>query len=151
VQIFIYLPLTINADLTITVERLLKLIEIVGDEDIGNWLDLPKSRVDELKTNYDNLFQRREAYLDLYATYHPCPSWKHVAESLRSIRLFHQADEVESTYVQGTCIKIINTRSELASLAHSYTPRTASVSHSVDDLYPSHMRTWSTCTSWLIM
>jgi hypothetical protein len=80
----------------------LEFIEIVGDEDIGNWLNLPESKVDEIKTNYDSRFRRREAYLDLYVTHHPCPSWKHVARSLRSIRLFRQADEVESTYVQGT-------------------------------------------------
>ena len=101
---FIHLRLAINADLTITVEKLLELIEILGDKDVGNWLDLPKSKVDEIETNYDSLFRRREAYLDLYATQHPCPSWKHVAESLHSIGLLCQADEVESTYVQGTCI-----------------------------------------------
>ena len=101
---FIHLQLAINADLTITVEKLLELIEIMDDEDIGNWLNLPESKVDELKTNYDSPFRRREAYLDLYATHHPCPSWKHVASSLRSILLFRQADEVESTYVQGTCM-----------------------------------------------
>jgi hypothetical protein len=95
-------------DLTITVEKLLEFTEIVGDEDIGNWLDLPESKVDEIKTNYDSRFRRREAYLDLYATYHPCPSWKHIARSLRSIRLFRQADEIESTYVQGTCVNIHN-------------------------------------------
>ena len=71
-QIFIRLRLAINADLTITVEKLLELIEIMDDKDIGNWLALPKSKVDEI--NYNSSFQRREAYLDLYATQHPCPS-----------------------------------------------------------------------------
>ena len=74
---------------------------MVGDEDIGNWLDLPQSKVDEIKINYDSPLQRREAYLDLYATYHPYPSWKGIAMSLRKIGLFHQADKVESTYLQG--------------------------------------------------
>ena len=73
----------------------------MGDIDVGNWLELPESKVDKIKTIYDSPFQRREAYLDLYATHHPCPSWKHVARSLRKIRLFRQADEVENTYVQG--------------------------------------------------
>ena len=87
-------------------ENLFELLETIGDENIGNWLDLPQSEVDEIETNYNSPFQRREAYLDLYATHHPCPSWKQVAKSLRSIGLFRQADEVESTFVQGTCITI---------------------------------------------
>ena len=106
--IIIHLRLAINADLTITVEKLLELIEIVDDEDIGNWLELPESKVNEIKISYESPFRRREAYLDLYATHHPCPSWKHVARSLRSIGLFRQADEVKSTYVQGTCINMHN-------------------------------------------
>ena len=81
---------------------MLELIEILGDIEVGNWLELPESKVDEIKTNYNSPFRRREAYLDLYATHHPCPNWKHVARSLRKIRLFRQADEVESTYIQGT-------------------------------------------------
>ena len=98
------MQLAINADLTITVEKLLELTEIWGDKDIGNWLELPESKVNEIKIIYDSPFRRREAYLDLYATHHPCPSWKHVAKSLRSIGLVRQAGEVESTYVQGTYI-----------------------------------------------
>ena len=105
-QILIHLWLAINADLTITVEKLLELLEVVGDDNIGNWLDLPQSKVDEIETTYNSPFQKREVYLDLYATYHPCPSWKRVAVSLRSIGLFRQADEVESTYVQGTNVHV---------------------------------------------
>ena len=96
------------ADLTITVEKLLELLEVVGDdEDIGDWLDAPRSKVAEIEANYDSHLRRREAYLDAYANHHPCPSWKQVAVSFRSIGLFHQADEVESTYVQGVYIKVI--------------------------------------------
>ena len=100
--------LAINADLTITVEKLVELTEILGDNDIGNWLNLPESKVGKIKTTYDSPFRRREVYLDLYATHHPCPSWKHVARSLRIIGLVRQADEVKSTYVEGTghCINI---------------------------------------------
>ena len=100
--IIIHLRLAINADLTITVEKLLELTEKMDDEYIGILLYLPVSKVHEIKTDYDSPFRRREAYLDLYATHHPCPSWKHIARSLRSIGLHRQADEVESTYVQGT-------------------------------------------------
>ena len=81
---------------------------MMSDEDIGDWLDLPQSKVDEIETNYDSLLQRREAYLDLYATYHPYPSWKEIAISLRKIGLYHQADKVESTYLQGIYVYTCN-------------------------------------------
>ena len=80
----------------------------MGDEDIGNWLELPQSKVNKIKISYDSPFRRRETYLELYATHHPCPSWKHVARSLRRIDLVHQADEVKSTYIQGTYITMHN-------------------------------------------
>ena len=67
-------------------------------------LDLPESKVAEMKRNLHIPSQRREAYLDLYATGHPCPSWRQVAVALREVRLYHQARTVESTYVQGTRI-----------------------------------------------
>ena len=67
-------------------------------------LDLPESKVAEIKRNYHSLSRRRDACLDLYATGHPCPSWSQVAKALRSVALYHQAGVVESTYVQGTII-----------------------------------------------
>ena len=105
--VFIHLRLAINADLTITGEKLLELIKTHSMCD-KNWLDLPESKVHKIEINCDSFLrrsflQRSEAYLDFYATHHPCPSWKHIARSLRRIHLFRQAVEVESTYVQGTC------------------------------------------------
>ena len=80
-------------------------VEIYGG--LEYQLDLPESKVAEIKRNYmyHGPFQRRNAYLDLYATCHPCPSWRQIAEVLRFVDLDHQADVVESTYVQGTIIK----------------------------------------------
>ena len=74
------------------------LIQIDGE------LDLPWSKVDEMKRNLHSPSQRREAYIDLYATGHPCPNLRQVAGALHSAGLHHQAATVESTYVQGTRI-----------------------------------------------
>ena len=68
------------------------------------WLELPESKIAEMKRNLRSPSQRREAYLDLYATGHPCPSWRQVVNALHEVELYHQADTVESTYVQGTRI-----------------------------------------------
>ena len=67
-------------------------------------LDLPRSKIAEMDRNLHSPSQRKDAYLDLYVTGHPCPSWRQVAVALRGVRLPHQAAIVESSYVQGTRI-----------------------------------------------
>ena len=105
----------VNTDLTITTEKLAELFATMGDDFIDRFypglyggLDLPESKVAEMKRNCHSPSQRRDACLDLYVTTHPCPSWRQVAEVLRSVYLRHQADVVESTYVQGTRIILIH-------------------------------------------
>ena len=94
----------VNTDLTITTEKLVELFEAKNDISLGVWLELPQSKSDEIKRNYHSPSQRREAYFDLYATDHPCPSWRKVTKVLRNVHLPHQADMVMSTYVQGTIL-----------------------------------------------
>ena len=101
------LRFVVNTDLTITTEKLVEMLEAMNDgysDLLGFNLELPQSKRDEIKRNYHSPSQRREAYLDLYATDHPCPSWRKVAEALRSVLLHHQAGVVESTYVQGSIL-----------------------------------------------
>ena len=105
----------VNTDLTITTEKLVELFATMHDHYVDNsiiglqpQLNLPKSKVIEIKRNYRSPSQRRDAYLDLYVTTHPCPSWRQVAEVLGDVGLFHQADVVESTYVQGTMIILMH-------------------------------------------
>ena len=99
----------VNTDLTISTEKLVELFATVRDDKVDDiagvlGLRLPYSKRDDIHRNYRNPAQRRDAYLDLYATDHPCPSWSDVANSLRYVDLPHQSDEVERTYVQGTVI-----------------------------------------------
>ena len=68
---------------------------------LGFSLGLPWIKADEIKRNFHSPSQRREAYLDLYATDHPIPTWSQVAETLRWCGLPSQADMVENTYVHG--------------------------------------------------
>ena len=99
----------VNTDLTISTEKLVELFATVRDDTVDYvagvvGLRLPSSKTDDIRKNYHNPAQRRDAYLDLYATDHPCPSWSDVAIALRGVDLHHQSDEVERTYVQGTVI-----------------------------------------------
>ena len=109
----------VNTDLTITTEKLVELFATMDDRHVqsssiivfnklNKELDLPESKVAEMDRNYHSPSQRRDAYLDLYVTTHPCPSWRQVAEVLRDVDLDHQADVVESTYVQGTMIILMH-------------------------------------------
>ena len=99
----------VNIDLTITTEKLVELFGTVGEQlvdGIGLCLDLPKSKREEIKVNYQSPTQQRDAYLDLYVSDHPYPSWKTVANALRRVGLPHQADLVERTYIQGMIIAL---------------------------------------------
>ena len=97
----------VNTDLTLTTEKLVELFETVDGrlvDDIGLWLDLPNSKINAVGGNYRSLTQRRDAYLDLYTSNYPYPSWKKVAEALRGVDLHRLASVVERSYVQGTII-----------------------------------------------
>ena len=96
-----------NIDLTITTEKLIELFRTVDGQlvdNIGFWLGLPDSKTEELMESYQSPTQRRDAYLDLYISDHPYPSWKTVARALCEVDLDRQANVVERTYVQGTVL-----------------------------------------------
>ena len=69
---------------------------------VGFRFGLPESKKDEIKRNYHDMAQRRDAYIDAFVSEHYYPIWTKVAEALRWVDLHCQADEVERTYVQGT-------------------------------------------------
>ena len=73
----------------------------VGGNDIGEWLGLPESVLEEIRRSYQNWAKRKDAYLDTYAHHHPCPSWKEINEILQEYSLHQQAEEVKNTYVEG--------------------------------------------------
>ena len=125
---FNILLFVVHIDLTITTEKLVELFRTVNEQRsddieqdmddielevdvielrvdaIGRRLDLPYSKREEVKGNYQSLTQRRDAYLDFYVSDHPYPSWKTVANLLHHVGLPRQADLVERTYVQGMVI-----------------------------------------------
>ena len=111
----------VTADLTVTTEKLVELFPPASDYDLGALLDLARAKVAEIDRNYHSPSQRTEAYLDLYATGHPCPSWRQIIEVLRGINLHHQADVVENTYVQGiTCTKFNTANTVISTFSHTF-------------------------------
>ena len=112
----------VNTDLTITTEKLVELFAtqlliISLDED----LDLPHAKIVELDGKYRSPFQKRDACLGIYATGHPCPSWRQIAKALHRVHLPHQADTVENTYVQGTRIIVSRVRPSHSTMFSSKT------------------------------
>ena len=94
----------VHVDLTITTKKLTELFAAMKDDQLdrlGLRLDLPWIKRDEIRRNFHSPSQRREAYLDLYATDHPIPTWSVVAKALTDCGLPSQADMVINTYVQG--------------------------------------------------
>ena len=68
---------------------------------VADYLDTPSSKREEFKMNYQNLAQRKEAYLDYYVHNHPAASWTTIAKLLHSCALPQQSAVVENTYIQG--------------------------------------------------
>ena len=102
-------------DLTITTEKLVALFATMDDyylDDVETGLrfklSLPWSKVAKIHSNCLTSSLRRDAYLDLYATDHPCPSWRQIAAVLGGVDLDCQAGVVKSTYIQGTTIIAIH-------------------------------------------
>ena len=114
---YCYHCLLVPTDLTLTTDTLIELFQSVVQEDpdptenpyvyrpfgydIGGFLHLPESALAEIRKRYQRMDKRKEAYLDTYVHYHPCPSWKAIHELLGKCSLHQQAKEVEITYVQG--------------------------------------------------
>ena len=121
---YCYHCLLVPTDLTLTTDRLTELFQSVEDPDplpledpyifrslrpktmitecdIGGFLGLPESALAEIRKRYQSKAKSKEAYLDTYVHYHPCPSWKVIREILGKCSLRQQAEEVEVTYVQG--------------------------------------------------
>ena len=109
----VYYCLLVPTDLTLTTDTLTELFQSLEDPDpyyviryrpgydVGGFLGLPESALAEIKKRYQSKDKRKEAYLDTYVHYHPCPSWKAIHELLRKCSLHQQAEKVEVTYVQG--------------------------------------------------
>lgn len=109
--------LLVPTDLTLTTDRLTELFRSVGDSggqrrrrppsllrrryDIGGYLGLPQSALEEIWESYQSNTKCKEAYLDTYIHHHPCPLWKKISEVLTRCMLDEQASEVNNTYIQG--------------------------------------------------
>ena len=91
----------VNTDLTNSTEKLMELFATVKDiyyvDDIGLWLDLPVPKTNEIMRNYQSPTRKREAYLDLYVSDHPCPSWRQVAEALHGCLLYTSPSPRDAT------------------------------------------------------
>ena len=110
---YCYHCLLVPTDLTLTTDTLTELFQSVEDPDpdtlnfilrpldFPGFLGLPESALVEIRKRYQSKAKRKEAYLDTYVHYHPCPSWKAIHELLGKCSLHQQAKEVEITYVQG--------------------------------------------------
>ena len=92
-------------DLSLTTERLVELFATMDDgrvDFMGDYLDTPTSKRGEFQMTYQNLSQRKEAYLDDYVHNHPAPSWTQIARTFHGCGLPQQATVVENTYIEGT-------------------------------------------------
>ena len=74
--------------------------------DLCVFLDIPLSKLDDIKRHYQTDVQYMQASLDYWERTYPAPSWKMVAEALRALGDDVLAEEVITKYVRGMCSNI---------------------------------------------
>ena len=81
---------------TLTVSNLYDALEEVKELDkIGDGLNIPRSKQQDINSRYSSDSQRKHAVLEEFINNHPAPSWRLVAEFLYKIdtrgrRLHHE-------------------------------------------------------------
>ena len=91
------------ADPTLTTDNLMEVVKEVEHqwEDLGFYLAVPESKMENIKGLYHTDHMRMEAMVDYYVKYDPESSWKDFGTSLQVIGLHKLADEVTTKYVRG--------------------------------------------------
>ena len=87
--------LLLSPEPTLTVSNLYDALEEVKELDkIGNDLNIPRSKQQDINSRYSSDSQRKQAIMEEFINNHPAPSWRLVAEFLYKIDTrgspFHQ-------------------------------------------------------------
>ena len=91
------------SDSTLTLQNLLTLLKSVSDwSDLGQWLDVPRSR--------RNVMTGKESMLEEWLKNHPAPSWKLVAWALYRSYKHNVLKQLYGKHVTGMwlCMEIIS-------------------------------------------
>ena len=68
---------------------------------IGNWLNIPQSKLSAIEGQHSSPDQRSRTCWDLYVSEHPSPSWKGVAYALYREDCLKEFEVVQKKYLKG--------------------------------------------------
>ena len=74
-----------NTEPSLTPHNLTTALDTLPDDvwdDFGLWIDVPDSKMDNIKSHYSSDGERKSALLHTYLTSHPAPSWQHITDAL---------------------------------------------------------------------
>ena len=74
-----------NTEPSLTPHNLTTALDTLPDDvwnDFGMWIDVPQSKMDNIKSQYRSDGERKSALLHTYLTSHPAPSWQHITDAL---------------------------------------------------------------------
>ena len=72
-----------------------------GPGGVADWLQIPRSKRDEIKQQYASVPDHKRAYINYFLTEHPAPQWKLVAISLWKSGELESLDVVCKLYFKG--------------------------------------------------
>ena len=70
-------------------------------EGFGFYLNIPVSKRQQIKSEYRTVGERQSALLLTYLTFHPAPSWQHVATTLYQNDLYSVLERVQAMFPSG--------------------------------------------------
>ena len=68
---------------------------------IGDWFNIPRSKLNAIERQHSSPDQRGRACWDLYVSDHPSPSWKGVAYALYVWDHLEELEVVQKKYLKG--------------------------------------------------
>ena len=68
---------------------------------IGDYLNIPQSKLNAIEGQLSSPDQRSRACWDLYVSEHPSPSWKGVAYALYRVGCLEELEVVQKKYLKG--------------------------------------------------
>ena len=72
-----------------------------GLDNVGVWLHIPRSKLDELQQQYPVVAQRRRAYSAYFLTHHPAPCWWIIATALYELCELGALEVIQKLYPRG--------------------------------------------------
>ena len=106
-------------------QNLSTALETMPEKELYNFiwrLNVPQSKQNEIKSQYNTHKGRKVALLSIYLSDHPAPSWQHVTDALYRHKLHAVLEKVQTMfptgkYIHHCCIELVLSCSKMSKMS----------------------------------